>query len=62
MNIIFYSVYNTLTEHDLDMLKVCLHSYDRTNTTKVKYIIFYFNAETELKVKSSNTSFKDSNT
>ena len=54
MNIIFYSVYNTLTEHDLDMLKVCLHSYDRTNTTKVKYIIFYFNAETELKVKSSN--------
>ena len=56
MNIVFYSVYNTLTEHDLDMLKVCLHSYDRTNTTKVKYIIFYFNADIELKVKSSNVN------
>lgn len=54
MNIVFYSVYNTITEHDLDMLKVCLHSYDRTNITKVKYIIFYFNAETDLKVNSSN--------
>lgn len=54
MNIVFYTVYSTITEHDLDILKVCLHSYDRTNTTKVKYIIFYFNAETELKVKSSN--------
>ena len=54
MNIVFYTVYSTITEHDLDILKVCLHSYDRTNITKVKYIIFYFNAETDLKVNSSN--------
>ena len=56
MNIVFYTVYSTITEHDLDILKVCLHSYDRTNTTKVKYIIFYFNADIELKVKSSNVN------
>lgn len=54
MNIVFYTVYDKITEYTLDLLKVCLHSYDRTNTTKVKYIIFYFNANTELKVNSSN--------
>lgn len=54
MNIVFYTVYDKISEHHLDMLKVCLHSYDRTNTTKIKYIIFYSSTETDLKVNSSN--------
>lgn len=58
MNIIFYSVYDRINQRALDILKVNVHSYDRTNTQKVKWIIFYFEEpRTVLDIKSKNITF-----
>lgn len=53
-NIIFYSVYNNIGNRDLDLLKVCIHSYNKTNNIKMKWVIFYFSSDIDLKSFNDN--------
>jgi len=45
MKIIFYSVYNNFDNRALDLLNICISTYNKTNSLNMNWIIFYRESE-----------------